>query len=99
MSGLGFWLLGLAMGLRHALDPDHLVAVSVMVAETGSFRPAARVGALWGIGHTLTLLILGVPLLLLRMQLPQKVQAGLEGLVGIALIALGGATLWRLWRR
>jgi ABC-type nickel/cobalt efflux system permease component RcnA len=99
MSGLGFWLLGLAMGLRHALDPDHLVAVSVMVAESGSFRPAARIGAIWGIGHTLTILLFGVPLLLLRMELPERVQASFEGLVGLVLIALGGTTLWRLWRR
>ncbi|MFA0751299.1 MAG: hypothetical protein SLRJCFUN_001702 [Candidatus Fervidibacter sp.] len=99
MSGLGFWLLGLAMGLRHALDPDHLVAVSVMVAESGSFRPAARIGAIWGIGHTLTLLLFGVPLLLLRMKLPERVQASFEGLVGLVLIALGGTTLWRIWRR
>ncbi|MFA0731114.1 MAG: hypothetical protein LKKZDAJK_002296 [Candidatus Fervidibacter sp.] len=99
MSGLGFWLLGLAMGLRHALDPDHLVAVSVMVAESGSFRPAARVGAIWGIGHTLMLLLFGVPLLLLRMKLPERVQASFEGLVGLVLIVLGGTTLWRLWRR
>lgn len=99
MSGLGFGLLGLAIGLRHALDPDHLIAVSVMVAESGSFRPATRIGAIWGIGHTFALLAFGVPLLLLRAKLPQTVQASFEGLVGIVLIGLGGMTLWRLWRR
>lgn len=99
MRGVSFLALGAAMGLRHALDPDHLIAVSVMVAEVGSFRPATKVGALWGLGHTLTLLVFGTPLLLLKLRLPERVQAGFEGLVGLMLIFLGGATLWRLFRR
>ncbi len=99
MSGLGFWLLGLVMGWRHALEPDHLVAVSVMVAEGGGFRPAARVGAIWGIGHTVTILLFGTPLLMFKRELPERIQAGFESLVGLMLIALGVMTLWRLWKR
>jgi hypothetical protein len=65
-------LLAFALGLRHASDPDHLVAVSTLVADTRgrAARAAARLGAAWGLGHATTLLAFGLPVLLVRSYLP-----------------------------
>src|SRR5919198_1465046 len=69
-------LLAFALGLRHASDPDHLVAVSTLVADTRgrAARAAARLGAAWGIGHATTLLAFGLPVLIVRSYLPRVVE-------------------------
>ena len=93
--------LGLAalLGLRHASDPDHLVAVTSLVAtDDRGPRDAARLGAWWGVGHAAALLLLGLPLILFRAQLPGWVAAGAELAVGVVILALAVRVLWK-WLR
>ena len=93
-------LLAFALGLRHASDPDHLVAVSTLVADTRgrAARAAARLGAAWGLGHAATLLAFGLPVLLLRSFLPHVVEQSAEALIGVIIIVLAARLLVR-WRR
>jgi ABC-type nickel/cobalt efflux system permease component RcnA len=93
-------LLAFALGLRHASDPDHLAAVSTLVADTRgrAARAAARLGAAWGLGHATTLLAFGLPVLLLRSFLPQVVEQSAEALIGAIIVALSVRLLVR-WRR
>ncbi len=86
-------LLGALLGLRHATDADHVVAVTTIVARERSLLRAARVGAVWGVGHTLTLLLLGGPIIAFRLVIPPRVGLGLEFGVAIMLIALGYSNL------
>lgn len=89
--------VALLLGLRHASDPDHLVAITSLVAgDDGHPRAAARVGALWGAGHALTLLAVGLPLVLAKSELPAALERGAERAVGvvIALLALRVLAKW-----
>jgi ABC-type nickel/cobalt efflux system permease component RcnA len=91
--------IALLLGLRHATDPDHLVAVSTLLA-TEPERPARRAGVLglsWGFGHATSLLTLGLPIVLIDKHLPQSVHAGAEILIGIVIMALA-VRLFRRWR-
>jgi hypothetical protein len=85
--------LGAALGARHALEPDHLAAVSTLIAERPRPRQAAALGALWGIGHAATLLVVGAVLLLARGELPAGVVAAGEALVAVMLIVLGARSV------
>jgi ABC-type nickel/cobalt efflux system permease component RcnA len=93
-------LLAFALGLRHASDPDHLVAVSTLVADTRgrAARAAARLGAAWGLGHATTLLAFGLPVLLVRSYLPHLVEQSAEALIGMIIVVLSVRLLVR-WRR
>ena len=82
-------LLGALLGLRHATDADHVVAVTTIVARERSLLRAARVGAIWGVGHSLTLLLLGGAIIAFRLVIPPRVGLGLEFGVAIMLIGLG----------
>lgn len=84
--------------MRHALEPDHLVAVSTLVAEEKRLWPAARLGLVWGLGHQLPLTLLGLPVLLLRLHLPAFLEHAVDLVVGLILIALGVRVVWRLRR-
>jgi hypothetical protein len=91
--------LALLLGLRHASDPDHLVAVTSLVAASGSdARPAARLGAWWGAGHALTLLLIGFPLIAVKGSLPAWFENGAESAVGVVIVLLAGRVLWK-WER
>jgi hypothetical protein len=93
-------LLAALLGLRHATDPDHLMAVTSLVAADGAgTRAAARLGAFWGIGHATTLLVAGLPLILLKSTVPDWVGSGAETLVGIVIAVLAARVLVRWWRR
>jgi|SRR5689334_18435815 len=88
------------LGLRHATDPDHLTAVSTLVAsgeERGPGR-AARLGLAWGFGHATTLFVFGLPIVLANSYLPEPVQQAAETLVGVMIIVLAVRLLLR-WRR
>jgi ABC-type nickel/cobalt efflux system permease component RcnA len=92
--------VALLLGLRHATDPDHLAAVSTLIAsdpEDGT-RRAGRLGLAWGLGHATTLLVFGVPIVLFESYLPEKLQQVSEVLVGIVIMALAIRLLVR-WRR
>jgi ABC-type nickel/cobalt efflux system permease component RcnA len=93
-------LLAFALGLRHASDPDHLVAVSTLVADRRerASRAAARLGAAWGLGHATTLLAFGLPVLLVRGYLPHAVEQSAEALIGGIIVVLAARLLVR-WRR
>ncbi len=80
--------LGLAIGLRHALDTDHLAAVSAIVCERKNLLSSVLIGGLWGVGHTVSLLVAGIGVILLQINL-QRYEKGLEFLVALMLIGLG----------
>lgn len=90
--------LGFSLGLRHALDPDHLVAVTTIVSEHKSLARSSLVGTFWGLGHTASLLIIGLVVILLRSSIPDRVALWLEMGVAVMLIALGANVLWRVAR-
>lgn len=89
---------GFILGLRHALDPDHLVAVSTIVSEHKSVVRSSLIGTFWGLGHTASLLAVSVVILLLRTSIPDRVTHWLELPVAIMLIALGITATWRAMR-
>ena len=81
--------VALVLGLRHASDPDHLVAVTSLVAvDGGDVRGAARLGAWWGAGHAAILLVNGLPLIFFKSQLPSWLETGAEKAVGAVIILL-----------
>lgn len=88
-------LLGVLLGLRHATDADHVVAVTTIVARERSLLRAARVGAVWGVGHTLTLLLLGGAIIAFRLVIPPRLGLGLEFAVALMLIGLGYSNIRR----
>src|SRR5918996_6187132 len=93
--------LGIAfvLGLRHASDPDHLVAVtSLVAAEGGDAKAAVRLGAWWGLGHASTLLLIGLPLIALKSDLPPWLESAAEKGVGVVIILLAGRVSWK-WLR
>ena len=87
--------LGLLLGIQHALDPDHLIAISTIVSEHKSFKWASVVGAFWGLGHTTSLFVVGLAVIGLRITIAPQIAAGLEFLVAIMLVALGLNVLWK----
>jgi hypothetical protein len=93
--------VAMLLGLRHATDPDHLAAVSTLVAgdrdESGA-RRAARLGLAWGAGHATTLFAFGLPIVLFGGCLPEHVQEAAEAAVGVVIVALAVRLLLR-WRR
>ena len=86
---------GLLLGMLHAGDPDHVVAVTTIVSDQRSVRRAGAVGALWGIGHTGPLLLLGGAIVGLRLVVPPRLALALEFGVALMLIALGAANIVR----
>lgn len=88
-TGLIAAVLGIAQGIRHALEPDHLAAVSTLASEQPSARAGLRLGATWGLGHTLSLVVVGGSLAALQTHLPERVAACFELGVAMMLIFLG----------
>ena len=90
-------LLGLLLGMRHALEPDHLAAVSVMVARAGKGSGGgAIVGAVWGLGHSLALFMVGAVLAAIGTHLPPRLADGFELLVAAMLMTLGARAIYRV---
>jgi hypothetical protein len=87
------------LGLRHASDPDHLVAVtSLVAAEDGDTRRAASLGAWWGVGHAASLLALGIPLIAFKAQLPAWLENGAEKAIGVVILVLAARVIYK-WAR
>lgn len=82
-------LLGFVLGLRHASDPDHVVAVSAIVARHHRAWMSAAAGAAWGLGHSVTIVAVGAVIVLLQLAVPERVALALELAVGVVLVALG----------
>lgn len=88
--------IALVLGLRHASDPDHLVAVTSLVAADGGDRRAAtRLGLWWGIGHAGTLLAIGLPLIFLKSELPAWLESGAEKAVGVVILVLAARVIFK----
>lgn len=94
------WILslGFLLGLKHATEADHLAAVSTIVAERKSLFGSAIVGGVWGLGHTISLFIAGVFVLLLNFQISERTEKTLEFCVGVMLFLLGLNVLRKLIR-
>jgi len=102
LSELSFFAtlaLGVILGLRHALDPDHLVAVSTIVCEYRNPLRAFWIGFSWGLGHTTTLLLFGVVFIALRLNIPDGMVRLFEALVGIMLIGLGAQVIFQFRKK
>ncbi len=95
---MDFEILGLAilLGLRHASDPDHLVAVTSLVAsDQGDTKAAMRLGAWWGVGHAAALLAIGLPLIAFKSELPPWLEAGAERSIGVVIVVLAVRVIWK----
>jgi hypothetical protein len=87
--------VGFLLGLRHATDGDHVVAVSAIASREESVFRALRIGAAWGIGHSVTLMLVGGTIVLFRLTVPPRLGLSFEFLVAVMLVALGVATIAR----
>lgn len=98
-TGFAILAIGFFLGMRHATDPDHVVAVSTIVTRERSLRKASLIGALWGCGHTMTIFVVGAAIVLFGLAIPARVGLTMEFCVGLILILLGimnltGAMRW-----
>lgn len=91
-------IFGFLLGLKHAVEADHLAAVSTIVAERKNLLSSTIVGGLWGVGHTISLLIIGALVFFLKLQISETVEARLEAAVGVMLVFLGVNALRKLWQ-
>jgi ABC-type nickel/cobalt efflux system permease component RcnA len=96
---LSVLVLGLLLGLQHAVEADHIAAVASLTARRSSLRDAARQGAAWGLGHTLTLLLFGGTVLLVEGLIGPQLALLLESAVGLMLVLLGADVLRQLWKK
>lgn len=93
MLGMGFLL-----GARHALDADHIAAVSTLLSRRPDIKASGFIGLCWGIGHTATLLMVGCAVLALKLTIPDAVAQACEQVVGVMLIVLGAGLAVTLYR-
>ena len=90
--------LGFLLGMQHALEADHIAAVSSIAARRSQVGDIVRHGLTWGLGHTLTLFAFAGAAILLGHAIPEAFAQPIETAVGIMLVGLGAHLLWRLWR-
>src|SRR5690348_8564567 len=93
MHVLPILLVGFVLGIRHATDADHVVAVAALVSREQKASAASKLGAMWGAGHMLTVMLVGGAIIAFGVALPERVALSLELCVGVMLIALGGFNL------
>ena len=91
--------LGLILGMRHSTDPDHVVAISTIVSKQRSIRNAAFIGSVWGLGHTITIFIVGSLIILFGVEIPPRVGLSMEFCVALMLILLGVLNLTGVMQR
>jgi ABC-type nickel/cobalt efflux system permease component RcnA len=94
----GILLLGFLFGLKHATEADHIAAVGAIVSEKRGWRPAALTGALWGAGHTLSIVVAGLCVMALRVTIPDGLARLFELVVALMIVGLGGTALARALR-
>ena len=90
--------LGFLLGMQHALEADHIAAVSSIAARRSDISDIVKHGLTWGLGHTLTLFAFAGAAILLGHAIPDTLARPIETAVGVMLIGLGTHVLWRLWR-
>ncbi len=95
MTLVSLLLFAFLLGMRHATDPDHLVAVTTVLSRSAGLKPAALIGAFWGLGHSLSILVLGVAIVMFKLVIPPHVGLGLELAVAVMLVGLGVRNLRR----
>jgi high-affinity nickel permease len=95
---LSIIVLGFFLGMRHATDPDHVIAVTTIVSRQRSVKHAAIIGALWGVGHTLTILLVGSAIIVFGLVIPPRLGLTMEFSVGLMLILLGVLNLTGILR-
>jgi ABC-type nickel/cobalt efflux system permease component RcnA len=96
---LGIALLGLLLGMRHATDPDHVIAVTTILSRERRLMTAARIGVVWGLGHTLTVLLVGAAIIVFKIAIPTRLGLAMEFAVAVVLILLGAGAAARLMRK
>lgn len=89
--------LGFLLGLKHATDADHVVAVTTFVSQERSLLRSCWIGLFWGTGHTLSLAVVGTPMLLFKVNLSDRLTGWLELAVAVMLVGLGVRVLYRVW--
>ena len=89
ISLLSIIAVGFFLGMRHATDPDHVIAVTTIVSRQRNLLKAAMTGIFWGIGHTLTIFIVGTAIILFDVVIPARIGLSMELCVGLMLIILG----------
>jgi len=99
VDSLPIVVVGFLLGMLHATDADHVIAVSTIVSRQGNVKSAASIGVLWGVGHTLTVFLVGGAIIMFSLVIPPRVGLGMEFAVAIMLILLGlytlsGVTRW-----
>ena len=99
ITTLSLLAVGFFLGMRHATDADHVIAVTTIVSRQRSMRAAAWIGALWGLGHTVTVTVVGGAIILFTVVIPPRVGLAMEFAVGVMLVILGflnltGMTQW-----
>src|SRR6266403_2005490 len=98
ISILSLLAFGFVLGLKHAIDADHLAAVSTIASERRSLLSSSLVGAFWGLGHTISLMVAGIAVILLHFQISPRTTQALEFSVGVMLVVLGMTALRKLAR-
>jgi ABC-type nickel/cobalt efflux system permease component RcnA len=96
---VGIALLGLLMGMRHATDPDHVIAVTTILSRERRFTAATWIGIVWGFGHTMTVLAVGTLIIVFKIAIPTRLGLAMEFAVAIVLILLGAGAAARLVQR
>jgi len=89
VSFAGILILGFFLGMRHATDPDHVIAVMTIVTRQRGVAKAGVIGALWGMGHTLTIFLVGAAIILFKVVIPPRLGLSMEFAVGLMLVLLG----------
>lgn len=89
-------LLGFLIGMRHALDADHVLAIASITSLHTNQRGYLKLGLVWGIGHTVTLVIVGIAVLIFQLSLPESLAPLFEALVGLMLVVMGGDVLRKI---
>ncbi len=95
----GIALLGLLLGMRHATDPDHVIAVTTILSRERRLMTAARIGIVWGFGHTITVLVVGAAIIVFKIAIPTRLGLAMEFAVAVVLILLGVGAAARLMRK
>lgn len=93
VSWISILVLGFFLGMRHAMDPDHVVAVTTIVCRERTLRAAAPIGAIWGLGHAFTILVVGGAIIFFGLVIPPRLGLTMELSVAVMLILLGGLNL------
>ncbi len=99
LSTVAILFFGFVLGLKHAVEADHLAAVSTIVAERKSLLSSTIIGGFWGVGHTITLLIIGALVVFLKFQISESLETKFEAAVGVMLMFLGLNALRKIWQK